>query len=335
MNIDGPHFYIGEVIKNTLTETFKDENDLGNDHFLISVRVTNSSKEEDLICRPANSNIKQIPLIGEHVLIFEANNEYTSADKTRYQWYYFPAYSIQSNINHNALPGTAPIKEGDINPVKQEDDIALGDSFEQKTVSSMQPYEGDIIVEGRWGNSIRLGSTVTKSGNYTLNPNWAGQKSGDPIIILSNTTKHQSNKFITEHSKNDQSSLYLTTTQRIKDLVLNKNINVEQTKENQFAESQFVGIANRVILQAKTNNIILDGENRISLLSNTVMLGEDNATEPVVLGEKLEEILKLIIAGCRAGTAGSPFYHQAQGLPQFAEAYSKLSGMKSLKVKTI
>ena len=325
-----PQFYIAEVIKNPDVESYKDENDKGNDHFLITVRTIGTSEQEDLDCRPANSHIKQIPLLHEHVLIFQANNEFSSADKTRNQWYYFPAYSIQSNINHNALP-VAELKEGDVNDIKQEDNIPLGETFEQKTVSSMQPYEGDVVVEGRWGNSIRLGSTITKAGQYTKKPNYIGQRSGDPIIILSNSVKHESSKFITEDSKNDESSLYLTTTQAISDLVLNKSLNVESTKENQYSESQFVGIANRIVLQAKTNNIILDGENRISILSNKIMLGEDNATEPLVLGEKLE----LIIAGCRAGTAGSPFYHQAQGLPQFQQAYSKLSGMKSSKVRTI
>ena len=333
-NNGAPGFYIGEVIDNKKTETYRDVNDYGNDVFLITVRPTGTWKDQDLICRPANINIKQIPLIGEHVLIFQANNDRSSADVTRYQWYYFPAYNIQSNINHNALPGVAQIKEGDVNPVEQEDDIPLGKTFKQRIVSAMQPYEGDLLLEGRWGNSIRLSSTLG-SGAYSLRPTWSGTTDGDPIIILSNSTNHTRNRFITEHIKNDQSSLYLTSTQTLSNLVLSKQIAYEDTKENQYSESQIVGVANRIILQAKDNNIILDSKQRITLLTDRLMLGDDSATEPLVLGEKLEEILKLIIAGCRAGTAGSPFYHQAQGLPEFQQAYSKIKEMLSTKVYTI
>ena len=48
---------------------------------------------------------KQIPVIGEHVLIFEGTDEYGNLDTTRRQWYYFPPYGIQSGINSNPLPG--------------------------------------------------------------------------------------------------------------------------------------------------------------------------------------------------------------------------------------
>ena len=66
-----PQFYIAEVIKNPDVESYKDENDKGNDHFLITVRTIGTSEQEDLDCRPANSHIKQIPLLHEHVLIFK------------------------------------------------------------------------------------------------------------------------------------------------------------------------------------------------------------------------------------------------------------------------
>jgi hypothetical protein len=40
-------------------------------------------------------------------------------------------------------------------------EINLGSTFQEKTnIYPLLSYEGDYIMEGRWGNSIRFGSTV-------------------------------------------------------------------------------------------------------------------------------------------------------------------------------
>ena len=47
-------------------------------------------------------------------------------------------------------------------------------------------FAGDIIVEGRWGNSIRFGSTA-KTDNIIYTNNWSNTgDNGDPITILRN-----------------------------------------------------------------------------------------------------------------------------------------------------
>ena len=330
MNIDAPHFYTGEVIENNLTKTYLDSNDLGNDHFLITVRPY-EGKLQDVTCRPAVIGIKQIPLIGEHVLIFQGLNEFSNADKVRYQWYYFPAYSIQSNINNNALPNITQIRDSDENPV-DESNVKLGESFKERDISSMQPYEGDTLIEGRWGNSIRLSSTINE-GNYSIKPEWYG----DPVIILSNTVNHKSKRFITENIKTDSSLLYLTTTQTLPNLVLSKSLNAEGTKSNLYKESQLVGIANRITLQSKTDRVILDSPKAISLITKgQVRLGADDASSSVALGEKLQECLRKICLILQAGTVGSP-YAQQMALAGDIAAVQKIveNELLSSKVKTI
>ena len=45
--------------------------------------------------------------------------------------------------------------------------VRVGDTFTTKQyIYPLRPYEGDVIQEGRWGNSIRLGSTVKNQGNH-------------------------------------------------------------------------------------------------------------------------------------------------------------------------
>ena len=80
----------------------------------------------------------------------------------------------------------------------------------------MLPFAGDVINQGRWGNSIRFGSTARSLG---LN-NWSDSgKNGDPITILRNGQPKDSTPKgwvpITEDINKDLASLYLTSTQQI------------------------------------------------------------------------------------------------------------------------
>ena len=52
-------------------------------------------------------------------------------------------------------------------------------------VSALQPFSGDVIVEGRFGQSIRLGYTPA-GAQTTQKPSWKGD-STSPITILRNT----------------------------------------------------------------------------------------------------------------------------------------------------
>jgi len=160
------------------------------DLFSIRVRTYNEEEGRPFLARPCNSNIKQIPLVGEHVLVFRAINQESTTDKRRGQWYYFPAISIQSAVNNNSLPGIARNRGNDVNEVPQNiAEKPLGETFEEQVVSPLQPYEGDILIEGRFGNSIRLGSTIQDASNssrYTISPSWNGNLNSDPIIILAN-----------------------------------------------------------------------------------------------------------------------------------------------------
>ena len=201
-------FLLAEVVDNNVLETYEYNKDNINLSYTILVRTYDEEKTQELICKPANRRLKDIPLVGEHVLIFQGTNEFSTADKYRRQWYYFPAYGIQSNINHNALPGISEIQTSNVNTTGVQGE--LGKSFKEKEVSALQQFEGDTVIEGRFSNSIRLGSTIN-NGKYSLQPTWQGNTDGDPIIIISNAHNDKRNKEFTIESFNDDaSSFYLT-----------------------------------------------------------------------------------------------------------------------------
>ena len=295
------NFLLAEVIENPVTDTYKYDSDEVNNVSTILARTYDEDKVQELICKPANARNNEIPLVGEHVLIFQGTNDFSTADKFRRQWYYFPAYNIQSNINHNALPGITELQTSNVNaPGAQE---ALGKSFKEKSISKLQYFEGDSIIEGRFGNSIRLGSTVN-NGDYTLKPTWSSTIDGDPIIIISNKHLDKDNKqFTIESFKNDSSAFYLTSMQQLTDLSLHQQPTKSESV-SKFKGSQLVGDANRIILRAKTDSIILDSPNRITLGAPEIRIGKENAAHPLVKGDILRMILNDLVAVLNAGYIG-------------------------------
>ena len=337
------NFYLAEVLSNDITNTYKEEGHIAKgteskNLFAIQVRTYSGYSVKEYIAIPANNNIKEIPLIGEHVLIFEGLRDDTTPDKERQEWYYFPAYGLKSGINSNLLPGIAQFRSGIINEPFQ---TTPGNTFEEKIISPLQPYEGDNLIEGRWGNSIRLGSSISNDADgedfYTLNTTWKSthENRGDPIIILSNKRNNKpGKKFTVEDIEKDGASLYLTSTQYCPALQLSDPINSEKGKANEYNSSQFIGSADRIILHAKEDIIALDSKTRIALITEKLNLGSDDATHPLVKGDKLEKILSHIINAIRQGTSGSPFSHVANGLADLALAEDLFEEMKSKTVKT-
>ncbi|CAB4155172.1 hypothetical protein UFOVP1307_32 [uncultured Caudovirales phage] len=261
---------------------------------LFALRVRSCStyyNNEEFIVKPSNINLKQIPLVGEFVLIYRTFNQQSSAITRREQWYYVTSVDLHSSINENMLPGVS-----EVTPQEQIDSTKPGYTFNRKSISPVQPYEGDFLLEGRWGNSIRFGSTVDYAkGKYTVPGTWNGLNPGDPIIILSNGRNNKPNKqFVVEDIVSDDASLYLTSTQVIDNLKLSKDLNIHPIN---YVGSQFIGVADRVILQAKKDIAVIDSE--VAIVLNTpgeVYIGGEDASENLVHGKVLASILQKILA---------------------------------------
>jgi len=143
-----------------------------------------------------------------------------------------------------------------------------------------------------------------------MSPKWSGTSgadNGDPILILSNGHNDRKNgKPIVEslHKRTgDQSSLYLTSLQQIQDLKLFREPSKSQPIES-FNKSQLIGDADRIILRAKKDAIILDSPRRITLGSKEIRIGKEDAGHPLVKGDVLKMILNDLVAVINAGVIG-------------------------------
>ena len=183
--------------------------------------------------KPIFSFVKYFPLINEIVLVFNStsNNIYkdVKGDSSFVSTYYFPNLNIWNNSQHNALPLERELK-GKTNPQEaslgieqnnvEKANITLGDYFVEKDdLKSIQPFEGDMILEGRFGNAIRLGSSTPQGKN-----NWSeGDNTGDPITIISNGQPQVSGDTVLEDVNNTDSIIVMTSNQNINNLEVASN----------------------------------------------------------------------------------------------------------------
>ena len=195
------------------------------------------------IAFPLNQNIKTLPLINEIVLVIAApsNKKYTDGDSNALKYYYTSAISVFNSTSVNALPspqtsggGTtntnprSAIIAGIPNSDKNEKPEAkLGDNFEDKgNIQNLYPQEGDVIFEGRFGQSMRFGSTTRLEDDFSkfpVNPQnpWSSNgENGDPVTIIRNGQQRLSVDFdkwepLFEDINSDASSIYMTSTQNI------------------------------------------------------------------------------------------------------------------------
>ena len=290
--------------------------------------------------RPLFPSVSAIPLENEIIYIMSLPNSNVQANVNEVTYYYFQSINIWGSTHHNAIPD--PINGKPTNPESQQQDyqeteagnvrrvtdgsteIELGDTFEEKLeVRNMLPYEGDYIYQGRWGNTIRLGSTVTDA---SIPNTWSSTgESGDPIMILKNGQHDEdTDPWVpqVEDINTDLSSIYLTSTQALPIDVASKSYNSYfsapvSTKE--FDSEQVVINSGRILFNAKDDNILLSSFDTINLnslnslnidtpktiiQSKEIYLGDKNATEPVILGNKfLGDLQKLLLSLIKLSSA--------------------------------
>ena len=190
----------------------------------------NDNLESLTFAKPLHTNIKSLPIVNEIVYIISLPGPNAQRNPSSgEELYYFQTVNIWNSVHHNALPNSiandpsnaqkySSTEAGvEIQSDVQGNKIQLGVTFkERNNIRNLQPFEGDILLEGRWGNTMRLGSTVS---NSTPSNMWSNSGvNGEPIIILKNgQTNSEADPWIpqVENINSDMSSIYLTSNQQI------------------------------------------------------------------------------------------------------------------------
>jgi len=244
----------GEVVDIILTPDHKyydSDNPNGEEQFgMCRVRLINSNKDqgnEELLewAFPLHRNIKQYPVKHEIVLVHQyvtreasVAEEGESTGTMDRRLYYSGILNLWGSIHHNALPFlsiaepsileedsdlAAKYKEtGFGNPNIEGDDggIEFGDTFkEQAKIRPIQPYEGDLTLEGRFGHSIRFGSAVKPTEGQENT--WSDPSTDDPaepILIIRNGQDQDlpaGGEHIVENPDVEAASIWMTKGQTV------------------------------------------------------------------------------------------------------------------------
>tara|TARA_R100000541_G_scaffold12308_2_gene20677 strand:+ start:130 stop:1362 length:1233 start_codon:yes stop_codon:yes gene_type:complete len=293
----------------------------------------------DNFARPLFPNNSNIPLQNELVYIMALPNSNVQSDVNEVAYYYFQAINIWNSTHHNAIPD--PIY-GNSNPESQQADyqqteagsvrrvtdggteIDLGEDFNEKLeVRNLQPYAGDLIYQGRWGQTFRFGSTLQDAN--IPNPWSNAGEDGDPITIIKNGQHEEdTDPWVPqiEDINTDLSSIYLTSTQEIPIEVASKSYKSYDSSPEAtpiFQGEQVIINSGRLLFNSKTDNILLSSFDTINLnsvnsvnidtpktiiQSPEIYLGDKGATEPVIFGDKFlndfQSLLSSLIGLCGA-----------------------------------
>jgi len=206
--------------------------------------VVDSNNKANLVAAPMDVNIRRLPLINEIVLIIQSAdilNDNPQAQK----YYYLNNVNVWNSIHHNGFPDLQNLNTtqkpeellGYISTenglVKKQDDspkdLYLGNTFvEDPQIRNLYPVEGDTMIEGRFGNSIRFSHTSISPSQSVVSPWSKSGRNTSPITIIRNGQTKPASSIrwtpVFEDIDGDASSIYLTNGQEINMTLASKNL---------------------------------------------------------------------------------------------------------------
>ena len=325
------------VVDIILDETYPNFNTYGGWNSIgnIKYELINFPEGEQVankIAKPLLANIKTFPLKNEIVFLIRLpDNDSLNNLTDNETYYYLTLISLWNHPHHNAYPNPLngnnisesqrkdykSIEEGNIRRVTDNStEINLnstnnsgGKFVERINIHPILPFTGDNIFEGRFGNSIRLGSTIKSNSQYKNNWSTSGNE-GDPIIVIRNGQPNNASDEgwlpVVENINSDLSSIYFTSTQKLPINVSSTNYTgIRNEYIPKFPQSynlpQVVLNSSRLLLNSTTDSILLSSKKvislsaiediglssrgNISLSSKGIRLGGSEANESLMMGD--------------------------------------------------
>ena len=210
----------GRVISIILDDTHPRYEELGGTKAIGAVEIvevssgtadysTTSQNQNYRVAFPLQPGVKNYPLINEIVYLVSQPTKKIQLRTGAKALYYLSVVNLWNHPHHNAIPYSA----GSSTPEnsKNYQDSALGSTNkltdstgvikfgeyfkERPNIYPLQPFEGDLIYEGRWGNSIRLSGTAPDKNPWST----VGSQ-GDAITIIRNGQTDNSKDFCKRQS---------------------------------------------------------------------------------------------------------------------------------------
>ena len=252
----------------------------------------------------SSAAMSYFPQPNEIVALSEKPTSEIQDDNTRVKVYYTDVVNLWGSPNGNPLPATA----FDGQNLLGKDIPLLSD------INPLYPFPGDILTEGRQGQSIRIGGYKSPKNKLVDDSN-----NGKPFILISNGQIKTDNgvDHIVEDINEDQNSLYFLSdhkTDLIQANTKRSSYDVAPLAANQYVGNQVVINGGRLFFNAKEDSILLSAKESVGLNARTlnfdakkylcldaeeIFLGANaraaSTKESVIRGVQLENwLLKLI-----------------------------------------
>lgn len=248
---------------------------------------------------PLSTHSNTLPLKNEIVLLIKGPKRDFNFEKVDY---YIPSLAIFNDINY-------------IPSIDDNDGTETEPGYEFKeddSIRPLHPYNGDTILQGRNGQSIRMTGAKALKNTFTDSTNL-----NKPLTIITNGhVATERDELYIEDINKDSSSIYLTSNHTIP---LNQSrekynsISTKPVKANVFKGSQIILNSGRLFFNSTTDdisfssnklysvtaeNISLDALTDIGFDAKKIYLGEKarfELLEPIILGTQLEIFLQKLL----------------------------------------
>jgi len=254
-----------------------------------------------------NSSIKTMPLIGEVVELQNLPGPSTLGAPAATTRYWIKTVNVWNHPHHNAAPDTFQQNwKGSL----------LGDFEEQKNINPILSNQGDVIIEGRLSQTIRLGGGKGPAGNI-INTS----ETQSPVILISNGQIKTSSggELVQEDINEDFNSLYFVSNHKIAIKEANSkrdSYNTVPTAVDQYKGNQVLLNGGRLVFNAKEESILHLAKESIGLMAKTINLDANDyfcvdakkiylgkaartstgsVIQPAVLGKQLENWLGALL----------------------------------------
>lgn len=269
-------FYEALVVDVILDQFHKQYSKDGYNVGMIKIRLFNQdhSRDDELLgwAYPMDSTIQEMPLIGEVVIVNKILGNFFYSRKL------YIAHRMQENamINLNKLLNNRPSQLKSTLPSSGKeislDKHMFGNYFKPDSrVRPLKHFEGDVIIQGRMGHSIRFGSSQMEPGNKGMAPNIILRAGQAKDVEKTACTSDKVFGLILEDPDNDVSSIWITSDQVIPFEQITKeagsNLRSLVNQPQKYDGGTILINSDRVVLDAKKTHIMMFSNEEIYLNS--------------------------------------------------------------------
>jgi hypothetical protein len=270
------------------------------------------------LVKSLDPRIKNYPVVGELTVVANYNG----------QSYYWNTLNNFNLVNENSVPGISYIGTGETPPTAR---TKFGKRFERNSkIRQVKAEEGDLILHGRFGNSINLGSKDNnslikiRSGQRTdVGPNAFIGKDTGTLTAAQKTIRKLKNTVnrggpIPEDIDKDKNSIYLSTHGKHTITNTNKKYSGPLTAEGNC----IILNSDSLVFNARDGNVNIrtsgdlileaNGVNINAKSGNTIKMGDPRGVfmptiDAMVMMEFMTEVIDVLNKGFAAiGKATNP-----------------------------